>query len=392
MNKLSLIIAFMALLLASCVKDRGDIFQGPGHGQNPPVEDSVDTVDTIPPGNQPPTDPIGDSAARDLKIKLRAVMKIGDVVYDSIPASLTIRSWDSAGQMYTSFYGMTPGTNELDLRDGQARFQFLFKKWNSHAELNVDAKDISSERVYVLGVNREAKKLKTELVYRLMDNQYVPESKLEFAYLSNGNIDKITQSLRNDKGSPYVAMTSQFMYSGQYVERINRYDANNNLAGFTSFTYNGAGKVREMREAENGNETVASVEYSSGAREEVIARYTYSSGAYDLGYYMQIENGNLAQGSKVTSGDQSVLVNYRYDMNINPYLHLNWPDLWLSHQSKNNVVVSVTSSSNTNPGPVPSSYSYTYDNDGYPKEVVITYKHGLYGNYLYTTKTVFTYR
>ena len=110
-----------------------------------------------------------------------------------------------------------------------------------------------------------------------------------------------------------------------------------------------------------------------------------------MGYYMQIENGNLAEGNKVTSHHSSESIKYRYDMNINPFRHINWPDLYLSHQSKNNVVVSAHTSSNTNPGAVPSSYSYTYDSDGYPKELITTYKDGLYGNYLYTTKTVFTY-
>ena len=101
-----------------------------------------------------------------------------------------------------------------------------------------------------------------------------------------------------------------------------------------------------------------------------------------------------ANGQRIgptTSHHSSELSRYRYDQLVNPYVHMNWPDLYLTRSSKNNVNALEQSFVNDYPVAVPSSHTYTYDSEGYPRELIRTYKSGFTGEYLYTTKTVFVY-
>jgi hypothetical protein len=106
---------------------------------------------------------------------------------------------------------------------------------------------------------------------------------------------------------------------------------------------------------------------------------------------MVLADGNIQEGATATSNHSSELSKYYYDMNINPYVHMNWPDLFLSHNSKNNVAASQQSFYGSYPVAVPRSYVYSYDNEGYPKELVREYKSPVTNQYLYTTKTVYYY-
>src|SRR5688572_33280588 len=102
MKKLSYLLALTTLLI-SCRRYGDDIF-----------------TPTKPPVQNPPQNPNpGNPSIPALAIKFRTVMKIGEFVYDSIPGSLMIRSWDNAGQLYTAFQHLTAGTNTLTLPSGR---------------------------------------------------------------------------------------------------------------------------------------------------------------------------------------------------------------------------------------------------------------------------------
>ena len=372
MKKLGILIAITTVLMA-CEKE--PIIK-PNQPGNPPIGNPQ----TGNPGTQAP------------KIKLRAEMIIGGIAYDSIPGSLMIRSWDNNGQLFTTFYSMTPGTNLLELPDSRVRFNFRLSKWSTTDELEILAQDIKTDSVYVLGAEKEAKKLKTEIVYMLVNGEYKPENKKEFAYHLNGWLDKVTHYGKRPDGTPTVNMTSKFTYNGAKIDRISRSDANNIETGHTQFQYNSAGKISAMNDMSGAGQILATVEYSNINREEVVIRYDHQGKNYSPSYYMQFEFGNLVMGTFATADQNNEMVNYRYDLNINPYYHMNWPDLYFSNSSKNNVSVRVQMASGNTVGVIPYDYSYSYDNEGYPKEVVTKYKSDLTGQHAYITKTVFTYK
>ncbi|HEX2533756.1 MAG TPA: hypothetical protein VHK69_08470, partial [Chitinophagaceae bacterium] len=49
------------------------------------------------------------------KIRMKAVLQVGEVLYDSIPATLRLTTWDARGEMTTAFVGLKAGANELTL-------------------------------------------------------------------------------------------------------------------------------------------------------------------------------------------------------------------------------------------------------------------------------------
>ena len=381
MKKLGILIAITTVLMA-CAKEP---IHKPTPTDNPPIGTGNPNTGNSNTGNP------GTKAAR---IKLRAEMIISGIAYDSIRGSLMIRSWDSTGQLFTTFYSMTPGTNRLELPNSRVRFNFRLSKWGATDELEILTKDIKADSVYVLGAEQEAKTLKTEIVYMLVNGEYKPESKKEFSYHLNGWLDKVTHYGKGPDGRPAVSMTSRFAYNGANLDRITRLDANNNESGYTAFQYNGAGKISAMNymTGTNGSDQIlATVEYSNINREEVAVSYTYSGRDYNPKYYMQMEGGNLVSAVYAVPSQHNEMVNYRYDLNINPYYHLNWPDLYFSNSSKNNVTVRVQMASGDTAGIIPYDYSYSYDNEGYPKEVITKYKSDLTDQHAYTTKTVLTY-
>ena len=70
---------------------------------------------------------------------------------------------------------------------------------------------------------------------------------------------------------------------------------------------------------------------------------------------------------------------------------MNWPDIFLSKSSKNNMISQQKGYAGGFPVAEPYKFEYTYDADGYPVELVKSYKSYTTGEHLYKTKTVYTY-
>ena len=100
--------------------------------------------------------------------------------------------------------------------------------------------------------------------------------------------------------------------------------------------------------------------------------------------------GTFSPGARSSTG-AGESGSYTYDHNINPYVHMSWPDLYLSHESRNNVVAQQKNYGGAYPSGDPYKFAYQYDADGYPTSKITTYKSVFTGEDLYTTRTVYTY-
>ena len=106
---------------------------------------------------------------------------------------------------------------------------------------------------------------------------------------------------------------------------------------------------------------------------------------------MKIKRGNKVEDAATTSLNKSESGVYGYDFNINPFAHMNMPNLFLSNISKNNMVSHQKSYLGSIPSAEPYKFEYTYDAEGYPTELIKSYKSYTTGEHLYETKTVYTY-
>jgi hypothetical protein len=186
-------------------------------------------------------------------------------------------------------------------------------------------------------------------------------------------------------------MADVFEYNGAHVQTIRRYDEANKVIGVTSFGYDAQGKVRSIAQNENGQQTNAIVAYFSGTQEEATIQYTYPGKPQTMQYNMLFYGGNLINGTATTSNGNVEAGRYDYDFEINPYAHMNWPDLFLSNSSKNNRINQYKTYQYNYPTIEPYSFSFTYDEEGYPKEQVKKFKSYSNNAHLYTTKTVYVY-
>ncbi len=326
-----------------------------------------------------------------LKIKMKAIMKIGDVVYDSIPAALTITTWNEKGEMTTNYGSLAAGVNEVRVLKSGAKFTFTVSKWGTADKITLEKKDLDLSTVYILGGSKAAKKLQSERTYKQVNGQDVPDTKTDYFYDHLGQLLKIDYWQKKENNTNYFALTDRFEYSGDRLIKIKRVEpSTNQTLSETSFTYNAQGKVAGISQNENGVITTGVVGYFPSFQQRKID-YSYSDRNITMQYVVKFDRGNVFTFSAVTSNHSSESGMYSYDFNINPYIHMNWPDLFLSHSSKNNLTFQYKEYANSFPSADPYSFVYKYDGDGYPTEVIKNYKSGQTGNFLFSTKTVFVY-
>lgn len=327
-----------------------------------------------------------------MKVKIKAIMKIGDIIYDSIPASIRITTWNDKGEMNTTYGHLKAGVNEVTVLKAAVKYEFLVSKWGTNDAMTLNRQDVDEATVHILGGSKEAKKLKSERVYKQVNGTDVSESKTDYFYDHLGNLLKIDYWLRKADNTPFLAMTDIFEYSnGRATKIVRRNVENKSVLTTTSFSYDLQGKVTGISQDDNGFQTNAAVEYFYYDRKEVKIHYTYPGKTNDLNYYLTFTRGNMTLSSAVTSNNNTELGRYDHDLNINPYIHMNWPNLFLSNSNKNNVTTQYNEYHGSYPVASPYSFQYTYDADGYPTQVIKNFKSPVNGNYLFSTKTVFVY-
>jgi len=258
-------------------------------------------------------------------------------------------------------------------------------KWNVTAAKVVSHDQLHSNMLINLQATRQPKRLIEEASFLLNQTVYQADSKSEYLYDANGLVEiKNYQKSTIVSGLP-LANILKFIYNGNQLDSIKRYDPNNNLNGHTAFEYMGS-RVSGIHNISYDQFTGASIEYA-GAGENQVTKITYL-----------FQNGNsmlntiiMKNGNKVTDQTQSSTGGsesgyYEYDSNINPKFNLGFPDLYFSNSSKNNLVLQEKNYAGAIPTVVPYKFEYVYDNDGYPIEVYTSYKGFNSQQYLYTIK------
>ncbi|HEX6334244.1 MAG TPA: hypothetical protein VFZ78_08445 [Flavisolibacter sp.] len=131
------------------------------------------------------------------------------------------------------------------------------------------------------------------------------------------------------------------------------------------YVYNNNGLVTLHLLDGNGNPTESRVELSFNAR------------------------GNRVGYKSLTAVSNSGAA-YTFDENINPYVHMKWPEQFLEHESKNNAVT-MGSYSGSGPVEIQTTSEYQYGNDGFPTQVLRKRLDPSTGQYVQYSRKVFTY-
>jgi hypothetical protein len=326
-------------------------------------------------------------------IKLQAVVSVGDIVYDSIPADFKITSWNAAGEKFEKDTLLSAGAKEVYLDASHVRFSFKVQKWGVTDEMTINRDQLIQGTTYVIGGAKLAKKLKLEETFTFINGVYRPDAKVIYSYGANGDLDKVEYYQKLPQFADLQLVYKDFyQYTGNNVTKIERFEGDGDKVGFTEFTYNPQGtKVTNINQKSYDQQTGAAVEYSfPPGQAQIVIDYLYSNGN-SMEYKMKIVGGNKVEDVAVSSRGGGESGRYKYDFNINPYAHMNMPNIFLSNLSRNNLTDQVKSYSGSYPVSEPGSFQYTYDDDGYPVQLIKSYRGYQSQDLLYKTKTVYTY-
>jgi hypothetical protein len=371
---LTLMIFLLAFSLCSCKKDEMLPMPNQPGGQKPQ------------PGKLPETP---NQPAHSLRLAVRASIKVGNITYDSIPAQFVVKTWDSTGLVQEKGMSLPAGTNWIDLPYKTAKVTVKMSQWAVQDEKTLERGDLNKGDTLVMTASKMARRLKEEHSFYLAQGAYHPEGRTEYHYNDDGTLFGIRfyQKLPEHQELQHN-LSDRFYYAGGKLTEIKRFLVNTtNKPIVTRITYNAAGNISEMFQDSHGVTTKA--RFETGAR-SVSIFHSYNNG-HSMTYSMDLSGGNKVKEHATTSRGGGEEGSFQYDQNINPYAHMNYPDLLLSKISKNNVTAQQKSYTGAFPSLVPYKYEYTYDAAGYPVQLLKHFKSGITGEYLSTKKIVFTY-
>jgi hypothetical protein len=92
-------------------------------------------------------------------LKVKAVIGIGDIIYDSIPASLDIISWDSNNVSHQKNIELSPGVNTISLPKSHSRYKLTLTQWGIKDEISFTKQEIQEGTVISMGGSRAAQKI-----------------------------------------------------------------------------------------------------------------------------------------------------------------------------------------------------------------------------------------
>lgn len=327
-----------------------------------------------------------------LKVKLQAVITVGDINYDNIPAQFRISIWNAQGGVKVLDTLLQGGVNELKLPASGVKYQFELSKWGLSDEMSLDRDQLKENEIYTLGGAKAAKKLRLEEQFTLTSSGYVPSGKSVYNYNADGKLQKIDFYDKLPQHSDLrLSWSKVYVYTNGKLNRINYLNNQGVAFGYLDLTYNANGtKIVAMKEISYDQSTDAKIEYTyPSGYAQLNFNYVFANGK-GMGYSMKIKGGNKFEDSASgTSGGENGT--YRYDFNINPYAHINLPNLYLSNLSRNNLVDQQKNYAGSIPSVEPYKFEYTYDEEGYPKELLKSFKSYSTGDHLFKIKTEYTY-
>lgn len=345
------------ILLSSCKKER--LTQSPPPNPVPPLTDSF------------------------FSVRLKAVIKVGDVVYDSIPARFTITMWDVNGVAHTTDTLLNPGEQVIYLPKKAVRYSLKLEKWGIRDEKLLNKADVLDGARYQLGGQKDAKKLQAVTEYDFENGSFSLSQIQEFVYDAQGQINEI-HAYAPDPNTGVLRSGSSdvFLYGGNqlWVNTISTSDGT--LFSHTAFTFDAQGRIIHTKYQYLTQNEAFNIQHTSEGI--LMLRGQSAMDPNGARIALRFVSGNRVEEKTVFPNVSTTIKNFRYDFNINPYIIIKMPGLYFEHSSKNNVVAEGWD------GTDQLIYEYTYDAEGYVTEV-ITKTRTNSGQFVNYKRTVYTY-
>jgi YD repeat-containing protein len=342
--------------------------------------------------------PVDPQPPMDKRVFVRAQVKLGAILYDSIPAQLILKSWDAKGEMDYRIHYLGAGSQAIYMPAKAVKFELSISKWGSYAQLTLTQGEVQENALYVIGGQSAGRVLKSVTEARITGTTSTPLTKTDFEYDAQGNVkQRLVWGKRADM-TTYLMHKDLFEYINGHITSIYTYDENNNLIKTSKARYNGD-RVTYLEEVQGASKSVINAIYlpleggSNHAEEfRIDAKFQYGNGKFTDFLSKSMLRGAVFHDVYTTQNAGGEEGSYDYDFNINPYVHLRIPDQHFSQYIKHNITFSRKIYRGGRPQIEPYDYKYTYDTDGYPSQLLTKYRNTETKADYYAIRKVFTYQ
>ncbi|ULQ56714.1 hypothetical protein KJS94_00710 [Flavihumibacter rivuli] len=327
------------------------------------------------------------------EVFIKGAIKVGDVLYDNIPGELRLIGFDSKGNVVEDQrIQLVPGANKISLTLAYSKYQLVYSQWNVRDEEVLESGKFKSGDTIVLGGEKAMKRLKLMEDFTEIMGTYKPNARTVYTYQANGKLSQTTYFQKKPQSEELqLTFIRKGFYQDGKLDHVDLLDANNVKVGYTNYFYDANGKLSNMMNKTYDTEITAAVDYSVSSEGQVIdISYLFDNGN-TMAYQMTFSNGNKIADRAQSSTGSTEGGTYSYDNSINPFHNVLFEDIYLSNASRNNKVDMNKGYGGNIPSAVEYKTEYTYDADGYPVTLIRYYKSPATGQFLYKTKTVFTY-
>lgn len=345
----------------------------------------------VPPLEKPGNSP-GQPAPALKEIFLHASVVVGGNSYDSLPGTAIITSWDTLGVATSRQVELRAGITPVNLPVPARQYKLSFSKWNTVSERTLDSSQVSNGMLVELKGERTAKRLSLTEEFIEVEGQWLPQAKALYQYTGNGQLDQVVYHQK--KPQVYELqhiLTDKARFSNGRLQGVDRMDAAGKKVGQTSYEYDANGILTHISNESYGTTIHSVLEYSAAHESRSVDAYYLFDDGKTMNYKMEFRNGNKVRDEAASSTGAGESGTYAFDSAINPFYGVAFPDLYLTHHSKNNMVQQQKGFAGAYPSVIAHKMEYSYDADGYPVQLIKYYKSGQTGQDLYRTKTIFTY-
>lgn len=326
-------------------------------------------------------------------IKVKASIKIGDVLYDSIPGDFTIMSWDKNGVKHERDTLLHAGARQISLPASHQRYALRLAKWGKVYELALPKSEVVNGQLYLVGGNQAAKKLVSEQSYSYQDGAFQLQRKQTYDYDPQGRLDKVSYIYFNtteNNPAPTLSSVDKIFYNENRLEQIqtvDKLDGSDDVIGYNRFYYNQAGDLMALQYKYRENFIMYMNDYSQQDGMNIISMKALQEDHNPSGSRIDLKfsQGNRVEETTIIPGTPASTRSYEFDAGINPFIHLNWHQSYFKDKSKNNPVAEKIN------GTLSLKSEYQYDSEGYPIEVVKHELNAQTGEFRIVMKTVYSY-
>ncbi len=343
--------------------------------------------------------------------KTKVLVAVGRTIYENVDALVRVKAYDAASNLrWQRDYSYTGPEDILMISDGFDHYQIeLVDKWGiSDITSDILRNDLLAGRAdgdapitFTLGGSISAQRLQSVTVsneVRMPNNTivYVPSLRDIYTYNNFGQLELIRHQIYNTMKASFEEGSAElFGYEGVRVTNIKITQPNGAVDKEYVYEYaldfGRASKITETNFT-TGFVTTQFIEKDYAAdHPKVLMTENFSNGNF-LAYDFDVEFNNIVSDKTTANNELCSSGSYGYDKNINPFHHLGYMDFGLRNWPANNKMTS-----NVNfigcgfPSLIPVFHTFTYRSDGYPSQMITTYKSASNSTTVLHTKTDFSY-